>query len=97
MHKDTSTKLIFQKSVKRLFVPFLSFLLLGLLLDGWIMSTKSPDFNCISFIKEEIVTFLANAILWPTACSWFLLSLFVARYCKKSEILAPTAAPLAME
>lgn len=67
MHKDTSTKLIFQKSVKRLLVPFLSFLLLGLLLDGWIMSTKNPDFNCISFIKGEIVTFLANAILWPTA------------------------------
>ena len=79
MHKDTSTKLIFLKSSRRLLVPFLLFLLLGLLLDGWIQSTKSIDFNCVSFIKGEIGIFLKYLILWPTGVSWFLLSLFVAR------------------
>lgn len=79
MHKDTSTKLIIQKSARRLLVPFFLFLLLGLLLDGWIQSTKSIDFNVVSFIKGEIATFLAFLILWPTGASWFLLSLFVAR------------------
>lgn len=79
MHKDTSTKLIFQRSARRLLVPFVLFLLLGLLLDGWIQSTKSIDFNVVSFIKGEIVTFLLQSILWPTGASWFLLSLFVAR------------------
>lgn len=78
MHKGTSTKAIFQKSARRLLIPFLLFLLLGLLLDGWIQSAKI-DFNGISFIKGEFTTFLTNSTLRPTAASWFLLSLFVAR------------------
>lgn len=79
MHKDTSTKLIFRKSTRRLLIPFLLFLLLGLLLDGWIQYMKGPGFNWASFIKGEIVTILKFALLWPTGASWFLLSLFVAR------------------
>lgn len=79
MHKDSSTTLIFQKSVKRLLIPFLLFLLLGLLIDGWIQYTKSSDFNALSFMRKEIGTFSTLLILWPTGPSWFLLSLFVAR------------------
>ena len=81
MHKDTSTKQILHKSIKRLLVPFLIFLLIGLLLDGWIQYTKNIDFVFVSFIKGEIVTFLTFALLWPTGASWFLLSLFIARIC----------------
>ena len=32
-----------------------------------------------SFIKTEIGTFIYTSVVWPTAASWFLLSLFVAR------------------
>lgn len=80
MHKVDSTKLILQKSGKRLLVPFLLFLLLGLLLDGGAQYLDGSTGFCFNyFFQVEIKTFFTHLILWPTAVAWFLLSLCVAR------------------
>lgn len=79
VHKDISTKEVVKKSKKRLLVPYLVFLLLGFILDFIVKLVKVPDFSIPSFLQEETMTFLTNTTLWPTAASWYLLSLFVVR------------------
>ena len=79
MHKDIPTLELCKKSFKRLLLPFFVFILIGLLLDAIIKFTKEPGLLFLTFAKGEMVTILTTSIIWPTAASWFLLSLFVAR------------------
>lgn len=81
MHKETSSNSeMLKKSAKRLLVPFVIFLMIGVLLDGIILIyTNNNNVTNFSFLREEIDTFISTSILWPTAASWFLLSLFFAR------------------
>lgn len=77
MHKKESTKELFRKSKKRLLVPYLIFLLFGLLLDFIIRFINNENLTVI-LIKE---TFFCSksAVVASTAASWFLLSLFAVR------------------
>jgi hypothetical protein len=79
MHKKSTTKELFRKSVKRLLLPYVIFLFIGLLLECVIKFTSIEDLTIPSFLKAEISNFISTSIIWPTAASWFLLSLFVAR------------------
>ena len=79
MHRTTTTKEIVRKSFKRLLVPYFVFLIIGFILDGIFRKLGNPDIGILKFIKIEGGTFACNTVLEPTAASWFLLSLFIAR------------------
>ena len=79
VHKIGPFKEIFKKSVKRLFVPYVIFLLVGLLLDGILKFATDETLTLITFLKGEVGIFASTAIIWPTGVSWFLLSLFIVR------------------
>ncbi len=79
MHKISTNKDLFKKSAKRLLVPFLVFLFIGLILDGIIKYVTIDDLTVSSFLKEEAKKIITTSVVGPTAASWFLLSLFVAR------------------
>ena len=79
VHKNGPFEEILKKSVKRLLVPYVIFLLIGFLLDGIIKFVTDENITYITFLKGEVYTFLSTAIIWPTGASWFLLSLFIVR------------------
>lgn len=79
MHKKSTIKELFKKSVKRLLLPFVIFLFIGFVLDCVIKFTNIENLTIPSFIKAEISNLISTCIIWPTGASWFLLSLFVAR------------------
>ncbi len=80
MHKKCDDKEMILKSSKRLLIPFLIFLFLGFIIDGFFdhLSYGINPFG-IRFIKRKIIEILKCQVLWPTAASWFLLSLFFSR------------------
>ena len=79
VHKIGSFKEILKKSVKRLLVPYVIFLLVGFLLDGIIKFATDETLTLITFLKGEVGIFASTAIIWSTGASWFLLSLFIVR------------------
>ena len=89
MHKICSNKVILKKSYKRLLIPFFCFLVIGFILNAFI-SHKYPF--SFSFLKEQAKFFFTHSILWPTAASWFLLSLFVVRLA--FNVLCPRIHPI---
>lgn len=79
MHKISFLKDIIVKSSKRLLIPYVIFLGIGLLIESIIKFTNDKELTLLVFLREEISNFLLTAIFWPTAATWFLLSLFVVR------------------
>lgn len=79
MHKKTSTREIFRKSFKRLLIPYLIMLILGISIDFIIKYINYKDFHLLDFAKELATEFIANSIVWPTAATWFLLALFFVK------------------
>ncbi|MCR5362763.1 MAG: acyltransferase family protein [Bacteroidales bacterium] len=79
MHRLQSMSEITLKSVKRLFVPYVIFLVIGFLLDVVRYHYEGIDVTRPVFYKYEIHTFLTTSIFWSTGASWFLLTLFVVR------------------
>ena len=69
VHKIGPFKEIFKKSVKRLLVPYVFFLLIGFLLDGIIKFTTDENITYLAFLKGEVYTFVLSDIIWPTAAS----------------------------
>ena len=79
VHKIGPFKEIFKKSVKRLFVPYVIFLLVGLLLDGILKFAIDENLTLITFLKGKVHTFAFTAVIRPTGMACFLLSLFIVR------------------
>lgn len=79
MHKDSTTKELLRKSTKRLLIPYIIFLIVGIGLDFIIKCSQNGDLYILGFLKEELSIIFTISIVWPTGASWFLLSLFVAR------------------
>jgi peptidoglycan/LPS O-acetylase OafA/YrhL len=79
MHKNQPSRILLQKSVKRLLVPYAIFILLGVVLQGFINIINNNQITATAFLKDEIVHFLYTAEIPTVAASWFLLSLFVVR------------------
>ena len=79
MHRVDTTKEIVKKSVKRLLVPYIAFGIIGFVLDGIIFFSNQTECGMMAFMGRQIDSFLRHTVMWSTAASWFLLSLFVAR------------------
>ena len=80
MHKETKLKDIIRKSTKRLLIPYLIFLIIGIMLDILFFKFEHDlPLNTIIFLKGEIVLILSTSTVWPTAAIWFLISLYFTR------------------
>lgn len=79
MHKKQPSRIVIQKSVKRLLVPYAIFILLGVLLHGFLGIIKNNHITAIAFIKDELIHYLYTSEIPTVAPIWFLLSLFVVR------------------
>ncbi|MGM9733140.1 MAG: acyltransferase family protein [Prevotella sp.] len=78
-HRITSTMYIIKKGFNRLLIPYLFFLVLGVLLDWIIKSEQCPNISLVLFVKYEVGMILKNTIVNSTAASWFLLILYITR------------------
>ena len=79
MHKENTSKDIIRKSTKRLLVPYLIFLVIGIMLNILFLKLEHTPLNISQFFKGEIALILSTSTVWPTAAIWFLLSLYFAR------------------
>ena len=78
-HRIESTTYIIKKGINRLLIPYLFFLLLGILLDWMIKCKQCPNISLVIFVKNEVGMILKNTIVNSTASSWFLLILYITR------------------
>lgn len=82
MHVRQDNWNLMVKSGKRLLVPYMACIFIGLVIDmlTYYQSSSQSPIN-YHFFVEEAKTLLTHSHLFPTAVAWFLLSLFVSRVC----------------
>ena len=79
MYKETDSKTLISKSSKRLLVPYLIFILLGMFLEILFFQFDYNVPPIPSILRGGIVEILQTTAVYPTFAVWFLISLFFAR------------------
>lgn len=92
MFRDRNVKDVVKVSAKRLLLPYVFFLFVGLVIEAYLQSLSSPVVIC-DFFSAKFWQIVNNSVLDSVAPCWFLLSLFVARVvfqiCMK-HLIAPS-------
>ena len=79
MYKETNSKTFISKSAKRLLVPYLIFILLGMLLEILFSKFEYNAPSIPSILRGGIAEILRKTTVYPTQAVWFLISLFFTR------------------